>query len=103
MPILWRRSGQKKLHAPLAVLRRRAATGLGAVLLALAAMAFAAAGDVAQRMFLRAVAAWPYLPLVLTPLVFAAVAFATRRWMGAAAGSGIPQVIAASRMPASAR
>lgn len=85
------------------MLRRRVATGLGAVLLSIAAIAFAAAGDVAQRLFGTAVAARPYLPLFLTPAVFAAVAWATRRWVSAAAGSGIPQVIAASRTPGAAR
>jgi H+/Cl- antiporter ClcA len=97
--ILWRRSGRKALHAPLAILRRRAASVLGAVLLSLAAIAFAAAGDIAQHLFLS-LATRPWLPLILTPAVFAGVIAATRRFVPSAAGSGIPQVIAASRMPA---
>ncbi|HEX5182186.1 MAG TPA: chloride channel protein [Allosphingosinicella sp.] len=98
--IVWRRSGRKRLHAPLAVLRRRAASVIGAVLLSLAAIVFAAAGDRAQHLFLRLAAASPYLPLVLTPAVFAAIVWLTRRFVPAASGSGIPQVIAASRVPA---
>lgn len=100
MSIIWRRSGRKRLTAPLAVLRRRAATVTGAILLSLAAIAFAAAGDRAQHAFLRLVSALPYLPLILTPAVFAAVAWITRRFFPSASGSGIPQVIAASRHPA---
>jgi len=100
--VLWRRSGQRRLEAPLAVLRRRAATAAGALLLALAALAFARTGDFAQRSFALLYARHPWLPLVATPLVFAIVAGATRRWFPEAAGSGIPQAIAASRAPAAA-
>ncbi|SNS46609.1 H+/Cl- antiporter ClcA [Sphingomonas laterariae] len=80
-------------------MRRRIATGVAAVLLGLVALGFAAMGDHAQRRFSALVAQWPYAPLLLTPLVFAAVAWATRRWAIEASGSGIPQVIAASRAP----
>lgn len=41
----------------------------------------------------RAGAAW--LPLLWTPLCTAAVVWTTRRWAPGAAGSGIPQVMAA--------
>ena len=102
---LWvalRRYHRRQLQAPLGVLRRRVATAIGAVGLSLAAIGFAAAGDVAQQDFLRLSAALPYLPLILTPLLFALIAYATRRWYPAASGSGIPQVIAASRAPAAA-
>ena len=80
-------------------LRRRIATGLGALVLGLAALAFARVGDLAQLFFSRIVAAAPYLPLVLTPALFAAVVAATLRWTPEARGSGIPQVIAAARDP----
>ena len=43
--------------------------------------------------------AWPWLPLVMTPLGFAVLAYVTRRWAPAAAGSGIPQVIVARKSP----
>ena len=80
-------------------LRRRIATGAGAVLLGLAALAFAKLGDVAQLLFARIVTAVPYGALLLTPAIFAAVVFVTLRWAPAARGSGIPQVIAAARDP----
>lgn len=83
----------------LPVAQRRLATGLGAVTLGLVALAFAMLGDQAQAAFATIVRRWPYAPLGLTPLLFAAVAFATSRWFAPARGSGIPQVIAASRDP----
>jgi H+/Cl- antiporter ClcA len=83
----------------LSTARRRVATGLGAVLLGLVALVFAALGDRLQSAFMAIVARWPYAPLVLTPLVFAATAWLTRRWFAAARGSGIPQVIAAAQGP----
>ncbi|AXB76351.1 chloride channel protein [Novosphingobium sp. P6W] len=77
--------------------RRRAATGIGAVLLGLVAIAFAWAGDSAQKIFLQFAHVHPYAPLVLTPLVFGAVVLITQRWTPAARGSGIPQVMAAGQ------
>lgn len=44
-------------------------------------------------------AAW-WLPLLWTPLVAASVVWVTRRWVAGAAGSGIPQVLAALEAPA---
>jgi len=86
----------RKLRAPLAVVRRRAATLVGAVLLSFAALLFAIAGDWAQRHFASIAKTYTYAPLLTTPLLFATVAWFTRRWVPAAGGSGIPQVIAAS-------
>lgn len=88
-----------RAHGAVALVNRRLATGIGAVVLGLAALAFARLGDVAQAAFARLVAAWPYAPLLITPMVFGLVAYATRRWAPEARGSGIPQVIAASRDP----
>ncbi len=82
----------------LPALRRRLATGVGAVVLGLAALAFARAGDLAHQLFARLDAAAPYAPLVLTPALFAFVVWVTRR-VPEARGSGIPQVIAAARDP----
>ncbi|MCB2072356.1 MAG: chloride channel protein [Novosphingobium sp.] len=79
--------------------RRRVATGLGAVLLGLVAILFAQAGDIAQHLFLVFDSRFPYAALILTPAGFAAVAYATNRWFADAKGSGIPQVIAATRDP----
>jgi len=84
-------------YAP--VLRARLAAIGGAVLLSLAAITFAQLGEVAQQVFTRATTASPYAPLLLTPLMFMGVVWATRRWWPQARGSGIPQAIAAGRNP----
>jgi H+/Cl- antiporter ClcA len=81
------------------VARRRVATGLGAVALALIALAFGKSADLAMDLFNRLFETAPLLPLVITPLIFAAVAFATNRFAREARGSGIPQIIAASLEP----
>lgn len=86
----------------LPVMRRRAATGLGAVLLALAALAFAYLGDQLQASFLALTRSRPLAPLVLTPLLFSTTAWVTTRWFPSARGSGIPQVMAAARRPEAA-
>lgn len=85
--------------ATIDTVRRRVATGIGAVVLGLVALAFARGGDVARAAFVRIVAAAPYAPLVLTPAMFAAVVWLTRRYVPEARGSGIPQVMAAARVP----
>jgi len=91
--------GPEKARDALSVFRRRIATGVGAVLLGLFAIAFAKLGDEAQRLFLQFSKAWPYGALLLTPLIFAGAVWFTRGWAPEARGSGIPQVIAASRNP----
>lgn len=79
--------------------RRRAGSLLGAVLIGLVALMFAEAADGAQGVFDQMVARWPLSPLVVTPVLFVAFAWMTRQIAPAARGSGIPQVIAASRDP----
>lgn len=91
--------GTERARDALSVFRRRLATGVGAVLLGLFAIAFAKMGDFAQHQFLRFSAVWPYGALLLTPAIFAGAVYATKRWAPEARGSGIPQVIAASRNP----
>jgi chloride channel protein, CIC family len=81
--------------------RRRLATAIGAVILAVVALAFARSADAAQRMFIDQIGKFPHVTLILTPLVFAAVAFATKQWASGARGSGIPQIIAAAQNPQS--
>ena len=98
-PAFWRWFVQRKLRTPVAVARRRVAMGLGSVLLAVVALAFARSADSAQLIFKRIFDTHPDFPLILTPLIFAAVAFATRRWAEEAGGSGIPQIIAAAERP----
>jgi H+/Cl- antiporter ClcA len=85
----------------LAIFRRRIATGVGAVLLGLLAIAFAKLGDLAQTLFLSFTGASPLGSVFLTPAIFAGAVFLTQRWAPEARGSGIPQVIAASRNPGS--
>ena len=78
---------------------RRIAMLVSAVLIGLAALLFAKLGDWAQEVFGAIRHDYVYLPLVLTPLTFLAVAWLTRRIANEARGSGIPQVMAASRDP----
>lgn len=78
---------------------RRMATLVAAVLIGLAALAFAWAGDRAQTLFVQATRSWEWTPLIVTPLMFLAIAAITRRFAPEARGSGIPQIIAASRQP----
>lgn len=81
------------------IVRARIAAATGAVLLSLVAIAFTRCGELAQRLFLIFEAHHRGLTLILTPCVFAGVAYATRRWFPEAKGSGIPQVMAAAHNP----
>ena len=81
-------------------LRPRIGALAGALALGMVAVGFARAGEAAQALFGRLVAIYPYAPLIVTPLVFAAAAEVTRRHFSAARGSGIPQVMAAAHDPA---
>ncbi|WP_421848356.1 chloride channel protein [Novosphingobium sp.] len=75
---------------------------LGATLLSLVAIAFAAAGEQVQRAFHLLVGAVWWSPLIVTPLTFAGVVGLTRAQWPEAKGSGIPQVMAAGRAPEAA-
>jgi H+/Cl- antiporter ClcA len=87
-------------HGPTApVWRKRAAILSGAVLLGLVALIFAQAADWASRTFLGLFHAWWWAPLIVTPLGFTALAWATRRFAFDARGSGIPQVMVARHNP----
>jgi H+/Cl- antiporter ClcA len=72
-----------------------------AVVLAFAALAgasvvgFTMLCDQASGLFNGWRGHWPWLPLLLTPLLCAAIAWCTRRFFPGAAGSGIPQVMVA--------
>lgn len=79
--------------------RRRIAILVGAIVIGLVALLFARLADWAGDVFLHLVAKRPWLPLVLTPAGFALIVYATQRYAPLARGSGIPQVIAASRNP----
>lgn len=80
------------------VWKRRTALWGGAILVAAAAILFARAADFAFQLFRRIVDASPWWALLVTPAVFAALAWATSRGLEATRGSGIPQVIAGLRM-----
>ncbi|MGN6111421.1 MAG: chloride channel protein [Luteimonas sp.] len=79
--------------------KRRAALWGGAVAVALAAILFAKASDLAFSLFRRLLAISPYWAFAATPVVFATLAWATGRGLQATRGSGIPQVIAALQTP----
>lgn len=98
LDIAWRRRGVRRAGHQLRQVQRRIATAVGAVALGLVALAFAAVSDRTQHVFAALVSRWPHAPLLVTPLVFAGVVAATRRYVPEARGSGIPQVIAASRL-----
>lgn len=85
------------------VWKRRAALWGGAVLVALVAILFARASDVAFSLFQRVLHASPWWALALTPAVFALVAWITHHGLQATRGSGIPQVIAGLEMDAEER
>ncbi|MDE2315129.1 MAG: chloride channel protein [Xanthomonadaceae bacterium] len=74
--------------------KRRIALWSGAILVALAAILFAKASNWAYALFLRIVAHGAWIPLIITPVVFALLAWATEGRLRATRGSGIPQVIA---------
>lgn len=78
------------------IFRRRLALIGGAVVVGLVALSFAHMADLAGEAFADSVKRYPYAPLVATPLGFALIVWLTRSYAPNAAGSGIPQVIAAT-------
>jgi len=74
--------------------KRRLVLWFGAVLVALAAILFAKASLWAYALFLRILDYGTWIPLLLTPVVFALLAWITTGRLRATRGSGIPQVIA---------
>ena len=79
--------------------KRRAALWGGGVVVALAAIAFAKASDLASGLFAMLFAHAPWAALVATPAMFALLAWSTTRGLATTRGSGIPQVIAALQLP----
>lgn len=79
--------------------RRRAALWGGAVAVALVAILFAKASDAAFQLFQRIIAHSPLWALLLTPGIFALLAWLTSGALRPTRGSGIPQVIAALDKP----
>jgi H+/Cl- antiporter ClcA len=92
------RTRRERLSGPL---RARRALRMGwivavAVLAGVVASLFARLSDLAMGAHARLWQAWPAATLLLLPLGFAAGAWLTKRFAPEAAGSGIPQVIAAA-------
>lgn len=89
-----------KRHGPTApIWRRRVAILGGAIAIGIVALAFAAAADRAGEAFATIAKRWWWAPLLLTPAGYAGIAWVTARIAPAARGSGIPQVMAATRDP----
>jgi H+/Cl- antiporter ClcA len=59
----------------------------------------AVAADHVLELFSMLVERWFWVPLLLTPIGFAAIAYASGEWFPGTQGSGIPQVIAARQLP----
>lgn len=85
--------GQHDLFAP-AQWKRRIALWSGGILVGLAAIAFERASVFAYSGFKRILDVSPLLPLLVTPVVFALLAWLSSGALRATRGSGIPQVIA---------
>ncbi|SEK65600.1 H+/Cl-antiporter ClcA [Pseudoxanthomonas sp. GM95] len=78
---------------------RRVALWGGAVAVAVVALIFAKASDAAFGIFQRIIHHSVWWALLLTPTVFAALAWLTNGALKPTRGSGIPQVIAALQLP----
>jgi len=95
--ILLRRHGPEAL-----IWRRRVAILGGAVLVGLIALIFADVADRANILFHWVYSRHWWLPLIATPMGFAGIVWATNRFAPLARGSGIPQVMAATKSPEAA-
>lgn len=71
----------------------------GALLVGLISALFALGSEEASHLFRQVESEYTYLPLLITPLGLATIAWATRRFFPGAQGSGIPQAIAALDIP----
>jgi H+/Cl- antiporter ClcA len=78
--------------------RRRILFWTGAVLVGLAAVLFARAADYAYELFHGVTEHNRFWPLLITPTVFALLAWLTQGALRATRGSGIPQAIAALKV-----
>ena len=92
---------------PLSLLRRRFTSlrwrtritlWVAATVAGLLVVMFARLADMALTLFATQTAARPWLPFVYTPLVGMLVVWLTTRFFPGSQGSGIPQVIAATRL-----
>src|SRR3546814_11745146 len=100
---LWQLRAQRRARSEVVDIWRRAAMVGGALLLGFVALAFAKAGDEAQKLLFHiSHRAW-WLPILVTPAGFAFVVWAANRFSPAPRGSGIPQIIPAAHPPATER
>ena len=88
------RRSQRKFLSPF-VWKTSLVLWAGAVLVGLVCALFAILADRADELFHLLVALGDWVPLVATPLVLAALAWATRNLFPGSQGSGIPQAIVA--------
>lgn len=82
-------------------LRQSAAFWLGALLVGLAALAFAWLADHAFELFRQLLQRYSWWPWLITPTGFALLAWTTQNWFPKAKGSGIDLVIALQHKPSS--
>jgi len=82
--------------------QQRALFVLGGIAVGATAVAFTMLADRAQGEFAKLLALGRFWPLLVTPLGFVLAALATTRFFSGSQGSGIPQVIAAHRIGATA-
>ena len=87
------RRNQRKFFSPLAW-KVRLVFWVGALLVGGVCALFAILADRADEVFHKLIGISPWLPLVATPLVITALAWATRNLFPGSQGSGIPQAIA---------
>lgn len=92
-PVSWRAAAHR-LFSPVQW-RRRILFWSGAILVGLAAVGFAHAADYAFGLFKTIVSHNAYWPFLITPSIFALLAWLTQGYLKPTRGSGIPQAIAA--------
>ena len=78
--------------------RTRVTLWAAATLAGLLVVLFARLADLALMQFVQQTAGRPWLPFIYTPLIGMFVVWMTTRFFVGAQGSGIPQVIAATRL-----
>lgn len=96
------RRSSRQLFSPVAW-KVRLVFWLGAVLVGLICALFAEAAEWANHAFVDFARAYPYLPLLLTPLGMTAIVWVTLRFFPGSQGSGIPQAIAALQVNTKSR
>lgn len=81
----------------------RAVLWIAAASAGLAVVGFATLAEHALALFDRIHGRWDWSPFLITPVLGMLIVWATQKWVPGAAGSGIPQVVAATRLAALGR